>query len=248
MSALLKPSTGVKPLLHVKNLAVSYGPVKAVKGISFHLMPGQITTLVGANGAGKSTTLLALSGLVKKQGGQVLLDGRDISRLPAHQLVAQGVVQVAEGRATLTRLTVRENLLLGAYTRNDGAAEREHDLERIYTMFPRLKERDQGMAGNLSGGEQQMLAIGRALMAKPRVLLLDEPSMGLAPIIVQDIFRTLKEVNQQGLTIFLVEQNVRQALKIADQGYVLETGSLVLAGTGEQLLGDPRVQEAYLGG
>ena len=248
MSAVSTNAVATEPLLHVKQLAVNYGPVKAVKGISFQLMPGQITTLVGANGAGKSTTLLALSGLVKKQAGQVWLDGRDISRLAPHQLVAQGVVQVAEGRATLTRLTVRENLLLGAYTRKDGAAEREHDLERIYTMFPRLKERDQGFAGNLSGGEQQMLAIGRALMAKPRVLLLDEPSMGLAPIIVQDIFRTLKEINQQGLTIFLVEQNVRQALKIADQGYVLETGSLVLAGTGAQLLRDPKVQEAYLGG
>ena len=237
-----------EPLLSVRDLAVNYGPVKAVKGISFDLMPGQITTLVGANGAGKSTTLLALSGLVKKLAGRVMFGGKDVSALKPHQLVASGLVQVAEGRATLTRLTVRENLQLGAYTRKDSAAEQAADLDRIYTLFPRLKERDSGYAGNLSGGEQQMLAIGRALMAKPRVLLLDEPSMGLAPIIVQDIFRTLKNINREGLTIFLVEQNVRQALKISDHAYVLETGSIVLEGTGQALLGNAKVQEAYLGG
>ncbi len=236
------------PLLSVKGLAVNYGHIEAVKGIDLELHAGGITTLVGANGAGKSTTLLALSGLVKKAAGQVIFDGRDIAALAPHRIVASGVVQVAEGRATLTTLTVRENLELGAYTRRDSPAERARDLERVFALFPRLKERAGGLAGNLSGGEQQMLAIGRALMAKPRLLLLDEPSMGLAPIIVQDIFRTLREINRQGLTIFLVEQNVRQALKIADRGYVLETGRIVLEGTSQALLDDPKVHEAYLGG
>jgi branched-chain amino acid transport system ATP-binding protein len=235
------------PLLQVQGLKVSFGHVEAVKGIDLELHEGQITTLVGANGAGKSTTLLALSGLVKKTAGRVLFAGQDISTLSPHKIVAGGLVQVAEGRATLTTLTVRENLELGAYTRRDGAAARAADLERMYALFPVLKDRADGLAGNLSGGEQQMLAIGRALMAKPRVLLLDEPSMGLAPIIVQDIFRTLREINKQGLTIFLVEQNVRQALKIADRAYVIETGSIVLAGSGRELLGNPKVQDAYLG-
>ena len=236
------------PLLQVQDLKVNFGHVQAVKGIDFELHEGQITTLVGANGAGKSTTLLALSGLVKKTSGRVLFAGQDITALSPHKIVAGGVVQVAEGRATLTTLTVRDNLELGGYTRRDGAAARAADLERIYALFPVLKDRADGLAGNLSGGEQQMLAIGRALMAKPRVLLLDEPSMGLAPIIVQDIFRTLREINKQGLTIFLVEQNVRQALKIADRAYVIETGSIVLSGTGRELLGNPKVQDAYLGG
>ncbi|MEJ8812661.1 ABC transporter ATP-binding protein [Variovorax ureilyticus] len=239
-------STG--PLLKVEGLRVAYGHIEAVKGIDFELHEGRITTLVGANGAGKSTTLLALSGLVAKAAGRVVLDGQDLTALSPHRIVASGMVQVAEGRATLTTLTVRENLELGAYTRRDGRAQRAEDLERIYTLFPRLKERADGLAGNLSGGEQQMLAIGRALMAKPRVLLLDEPSMGLAPIIVQDIFRTLREINKAGLTIFLVEQNVRQALKIADSAYVIETGRIVLSGSGHELLGNPKVQDAYLGG
>jgi branched-chain amino acid transport system ATP-binding protein len=234
------------PLLQVRDLKVSYGPIQAVKGIDFELRAGEITTLVGANGAGKSTTLLALSGLVKKAGGSVAFDGREIAAVPAHRIVSQGVVQVAEGRATLTTLTVQENLELGAYTRRD-RGNRQRDLDRMYELFPRLKERAGQLAGNLSGGEQQMLAIGRALMAKPRVLLLDEPSMGLAPIIVQDIFRTLQHINSDGLTIFLVEQNVRQALKIAAHGYVIETGKIVLSGTGRALLGNPKVQEAYLG-
>ncbi|VTU26639.1 LIV-I protein F [Variovorax sp. SRS16] len=236
------------PLLKVEGLKVAYGHIEAVKGIDFELNEGRITTLVGANGAGKSTTLLALSGLVKKAAGRVVLDGRDLSTLSPHKIVGAGMVQVAEGRATLTTLTVRENLELGAYTRRDGRAQRADALEHVYTLFPRLKERSDGLAGNLSGGEQQMLAIGRALMAKPRVLLLDEPSMGLAPIIVQDIFRTLREINKAGLTIFLVEQNVRQALKIADRAYVIETGRIVLTGSGHELLGNPKVQDAYLGG
>ena len=211
-------------LLSVSGLNVNYGHIEAVRDLDLALGAGRITTLVGANGAGKSTTLLALSGLIPKAGGKVVFDGHDVTALPAHKLVAAGMVQVAEGRATLTTLTVRENLELGAYTRRDGAAARASDLERVFTLFPRLQERENGLAGNLSGGEQQMLAIGRALMARPRVLLLDEPSMGLAPIVVQGIFRTLREIHAGGLTIFLVEQNVRQALKIAERAYVLENG------------------------
>ena len=234
------------PLLQVSGLQVNYGHIEAVKGIDLALHEGQITTLVGANGAGKSTTLLALSGLVKKAAGRVMLDGKDLSKMAPHTIVANGVVQVAEGRATLTTLTVQENLELGAYARRD-KGNRAADLAHIYELFPVLKDRANGLAGNLSGGEQQMLAIGRALMAKPRLLMLDEPSMGLAPIIVQDIFRILRNINQAGLTIFLVEQNVRQALKIADRAYVLETGTIVLSGTGRELLVNPKVQEAYLG-
>ena len=234
------------PLLGVSGLQVNFGHVEAVKGIDFELHEGRITSLVGANGAGKSTTLLALSGLVKKAAGSVRFDGMDLTALAPHRIVRAGVVQVAEGRATLTTLTVRENLELGAYTGSD-RSQRARDVGHVFTLFPRLAERASGLAGNLSGGEQQMLAIGRALMARPRVLLLDEPSMGLAPIIVQDIFRTLRVINQAGLTIFLVEQNVRQALKIADHGYVIETGRIVLSDSGAALLGNPKVQEAYLG-
>jgi len=241
------PSTS--PLLTVEGLAVSFGHVDAVKGIDLSIAAGAITTLVGANGAGKSTTLLALSGLAPKKAGRVLFDGEDITHWAPHRIVARGLVQVAEGRATLTTLTVRENLELGAYSRRDGRAERERDLERIFAMFPRLAERASGAAGNLSGGEQQMLAIGRALMARPRLLLLDEPAMGLAPLIVQDIFRTLVKLNRdEGLAIFLVEQNVRQALRIAARGYVLETGRIVLADDARVLLGNASVQAAYLGG
>jgi branched-chain amino acid transport system ATP-binding protein len=236
-----------EPLLSVRGLAVNYGHVEAVRGIDLDLAAGEITTLVGANGAGKSTTLMALSGLVRKAGGSVQFGGRDITSLAPHKIVASGLVQVAEGRATLTTLSVRENLELGAYTRSDGAAARARDIEHVYSLFPRLAERATQLAGSLSGGEQQMLAIGRALMAKPRLLLLDEPSMGLAPIIVQDIFRTLKAINAEGLTIFLVEQNVKQALKLAQRAYVLENGQVVLQGSGAELLGDPRVQAAYLG-
>ena len=235
-------------LLAVSGLSVNYGHIEAVRDVSLTLRAGQITTLVGANGAGKSTTLLALSGLVPKAAGKVVFDGHDVTALPAHKLVGAGLVQVAEGRATLATLTVRENLELGAYSRRDGAAARARDLERMFALFPRLQERAAGLAGNLSGGEQQMLAIGRALMARPRLLLLDEPSMGLAPIIVQDIFRTLREIHRDGLTIFLVEQNVRQALRLAAHAYVLETGRVVLEGAGHELLDEPRVQQAYLGG
>lgn len=234
-------------LLEVKGLQVAYGHIEAVQGVDFALKEHEITSLVGANGAGKSTTLLALSGLIKKQAGSIVFQGEDIGGLSPHQIVQRGLVQVAEGRATLTTMTVRENLELGAYTRRDRQNVKP-DFDRVLARFPRLAERLDQMAGNLSGGEQQMLAIGRALMVRPRLLLLDEPSMGLAPIIVQDIFRTLKEINAEGLTIFLVEQNVRQALKIAQHGYVLENGKVVLDDTGRNLLGNPRVLEAYLGG
>ena len=234
-------------ILQVSDLAVSYGQIAAVKGIDLVLHEGEITALVGANGAGKSTALLAISGLLKTVGGQVQFGGADLTKLAPHQIVGLGVVQVAEGRAILTTLTVGENLALGTYARKDKSGVTK-DLEWVYTLFPVLKERRDGMAGNLSGGEQQMLAIGRALMAKPRVLLLDEPSMGLAPLMVQEIFRILKEINLTGLTILLVEQNVRQALRIAHRGYVLETGKIVLTGTGRELLDDPKVVEAYLGG
>jgi branched-chain amino acid transport system ATP-binding protein len=234
-------------ILQVSDLAVSYGQIAAVKGIDLVLREGEITALVGANGAGKSTAPLAISGLLKTVGGQVLFDGADLTKLAPHQIVGRGIVQVAEGRAILTTLTVGENLALGTYARKDKSGV-ANDLEWVFTLFPVLKERRNGMAGNLSGGEQQMLAIGRALMAKPRVLLLDEPSMGLAPLMVQEIFRILKEINLTGLTILLVEQNVRQALRIAHRGYVLETGKIVLTGTGRELLDDPKVVEAYLGG
>ena len=233
-------------ILRVTDLAVSYGQIEAVKGIDLVLNEGEITALVGANGAGKSTALLAISGLLKASRGSVRFDDVELRTLAPHQIVKRGVVQVAEGRAILTTLTVAENLALGSYARTDKSTLAQ-DLAWVHALFPVLKQRADGLAGNLSGGEQQMLAIGRALMAKPRVLLLDEPSMGLAPLMVQEIFRILKQINATGLTILLVEQNVRQALKIAQHGYVLETGKIVLSGTGAQLLDDPKVIGAYLG-
>ncbi len=232
-------------LLEVRGLEVNYGHIEAVRGIDVDLNAGEITALVGANGAGKSTTLLALSGLLPKARGTIRFDGEDISRLSPSDIVARGIVQVPEGRAILTTMTVRENLELGAYRR--GLKDAAKDFDYVFNLFPRLQERLDGLAGNLSGGEQQMLAIGRALMAKPRLLLLDEPSMGLAPIVVQEIFRSLRAINRDGLTLFLVEQNVRQALKVAQHGYVLENGAMALSGTGRELLGHPRVLEAYLG-
>jgi branched-chain amino acid transport system ATP-binding protein len=232
-------------MLEIRGLEVNYGHIEAVRGVDMSLQAGGITALVGANGAGKSTTLLALSGLLPKAKGAVFFEGENITRLAPNQIVARGIVQVPEGRAILTTMTVRENLELGAYRR--GRVDTGADLGYVFNLFPRLKERLDGIAGNLSGGEQQMLAIGRALMAKPRLLLLDEPSMGLAPIVVQEIFRALRAINADGLTLFLVEQNVRQALKIAQHGYVLENGALALSGTGRELLGHPRVLEAYLG-
>ena len=236
----------MKTLLQVAGLQVHYGAIEAVKGIDFALAEGQITTLLGANGAGKSTTLLTLSGLVGASAGSIHFDSVELRDLPPHRIAAHGVVQIPEGREIFTKLTVEENLLLGAYQRND-KADIAADLKRVMTLFPRLRERLAGPAGNLSGGEQQMLAIARALMARPRLLLLDEPSMGLAPLLVQEIFKTLRELNQRGLTIFLVEQNVRLALKIAHYAYVMENGRIVLAGPSSEMLNNPKIIQAYLG-
>lgn len=231
-------------MLSVSGLQVHYGVIEAVKGIDFTLVQGRITTLLGANGAGKSTTLLTLSGLLRSSAGSILFEGTELTRLPPHQIVELGLIQVPEGREILTTLSVRENLLLGAYRRRDKIAT---DLENVLNLFPRLRERLNGAAGNLSGGEQQMLAIARALMSRPRLLLLDEPSMGLAPLLVREIFKTLKTLNEQGLTILLVEQNVRQALQIADFAYVMENGKIALIGPSAELLDNPKVIEAYLG-
>ncbi|MFA5664443.1 ABC transporter ATP-binding protein [Castellaniella sp.] len=231
--------------LEVRGLAVRYGHVQAVRGIDFTLVQNGITALVGANGAGKTTTLLALSGLIPKAQGQVLFEGDDITHLPAHKIVARGIIQVPEGRAILATMSIKENLELGAY--RFGGNGRPQDFDYVFNLFPRLRERLHGLAGNLSGGEQQMLAIGRALMARPRLLLLDEPSMGLAPLIVREIFQALRTIHEDGLTLLLVEQNVRQALRLAQYGYVLENGNMVLSDTGQQLLQHPRVIQAYLG-
>ncbi len=233
-------------LLKVVGLRVSYGVIEAVKGIDLELQRGKITALLGANGAGKSTTLLALSGLLRPNAGSIVFDGVELSKVPSHRVVGSGLVQVAEGREILTTLTVRENLLLGAYRRKVQRGLTT-DLESLLMLFPRLRERLHSRAGNLSGGEQQMLAIARALMAKPKLLLLDEPSMGLAPLLVQEIFRRLRELCEGGLTMFLVEQNVRQALRIADYAYVMENGKIVLSGPSWELLVNPKVIEAYLG-
>jgi branched-chain amino acid transport system ATP-binding protein len=237
----------MKNLLQVTGLHVHYGVLEALKGIDFALVEGQITTLLGANGAGKSTTLLTLSGLIKPSAGSISFDGVDLRNLPPYRVAAHGIVQIPEGREIFTRLTVTENLRLGAYRRSDKAGIAA-DLQGVLTLFPRLKERLAGAAGNLSGGEQQMLAIARALMARPRLLLLDEPSMGLAPLMVQEIFKTLRELNERGLTIFLVEQNARQALKIAHYAYIMENGKIVLAGSDAEMLNNPKVIQVYLGG
>ena len=233
-------------LLEISGMRVQYGVVEAVKRIDMVLRRGEVTALLGSNGAGKSTTLLALSGLVKLTQGSIRLNGVELGSLSPHQIVACGVVQVPEGREILTTLTVKENLLLGAHRRRDrrkiGA-----DLDAMLVSFPRLRDRLHTAAGYLSGGEQQMLAIARALMAKPSLLLLDEPSMGLAPIVVTEIFGIVRALNEQGLTIFLVEQNARQALGIAHHGYVMENGQIVLSGTGKELLVNPKIVEAYLG-
>ncbi|MGZ8479992.1 MAG: ABC transporter ATP-binding protein [Candidatus Binatia bacterium] len=234
-------------LLRIENLQVRYGAVEAVRGISFTLELGQLVTLLGANGAGKSTTLLALSGLLDISAGSIQFDGKELRGRAPHQIVDRGLVQVAEGREIIATLTVRENLLLGAYRRRDQRGI-DSDLVKMLELFPRLHDRLAGAAGNLSGGEQQMLAIARALMARPRLLLLDEPSMGLAPLLVQEIFRTLRQLRRSGLTILLVEQNVRQALKIADYAYVMQNGAIVLSGRSDELLHNDQIIAAYLGG
>jgi branched-chain amino acid transport system ATP-binding protein len=231
-------------LLNVLNLKVSYGGIEALKGITFSVEKGQIVTLIGANGAGKSTTLRAISGLVPIKGGTITYDGNVISGQNPQKIVSEGICMVPEGRRVFPNLTVLENLKIGAYLRNDDLTA---DLEHVYQLFPRLKERSWQMAGTLSGGEQQMLAVGRALMMRPKLLMMDEPSLGLAPIVMHDIFKIIETLHAEGITILLVEQNANAALKIADYAFVLETGSLGMQGTGSELLNDPSIKAAYLG-
>jgi len=231
-------------MLEVDGLHVHYGKIAALHGVSLHIDEGEIVALIGANGAGKTTTLKTLSGLRSVTAGTVTFKGQDITKVPGHERVSLGMSQVPEGRGVFPGMTVRENLQMGAYGRRDSIAS---DLERAFTLFPRLKERETQRAGTMSGGEQQMLAMGRALMSRPQLLLLDEPSMGLAPKIIQLIFEIIREINQQGTTILLVEQNATQALRIADRGYVLENGAVVKTGTGPTLADDPQVRAAYLG-
>lgn len=234
-------------LLEVEGLEVSYGLIKAIKGVDFHVEQGEIVALIGANGAGKTTIMHALCNLIPKQVGRVVFDGQDITNVPAHKLVPMGMAQVPEGRRIFQELTVAENISLGAYTRKD-KAEIAKTLEDIYEKFPILKERQKQIAGTLSGGEQQMLAMSRALMSHPKLLLLDEPSMGLSPLYVSNIFKMIKAVNESGTTVLLVEQNAKQALAVADRAYVLEIGKISKTGSGEELLHDDSIQRAYLGG
>jgi branched-chain amino acid transport system ATP-binding protein len=239
-------------VLEVRELVVHYGAIQALRGISFNAKKGEVITLIGSNGAGKTTTLHAVSNILRKTSGSVLFDGNDISSLPADKIVAAGLVQVPEGRRVFANLSVKDNLEMGAYTRKrKSAADRSAlagDYEMVYGIFPRLKERLNQVAGTLSGGEQQMLSMGRALMSKPRVLLLDEPSMGLAPILVEEIFAVIKKINQAGTTVVLVEQNAYEALALADRGYILETGQIVKDGVASELMKDDAVKAAYLGG
>ena len=234
-------------MLKVTDLKVKYGMIEAIKGISFEVRDGEIVTMIGANGAGKTTTMHAISGLVKAAEGSIKLDDTELTRTAPNKIVGMGLAQVPEGRRVFAEQTVEENLILGAYLRKDKSGIAS-DMEEVYQLFPRLKERRTQLAGTLSGGEQQMLAMGRALMAKPSILLLDEPSMGLSPLLVSEIFRIIQEINDKGTTILLVEQNAKRALAIADRAYVLETGKITLEGTGEELASDERVQKAYLGG
>jgi branched-chain amino acid transport system ATP-binding protein len=233
-------------MLRVHNLNVYYGVIHALHDVSLEVAEGEIVTLIGSNGAGKSTTLLALSGLLQPAGGAIEFDDKDLMDVPPHRRVNAGLVQVPEGRRVFATLSVAENLDLGAYTRRDKAAKQQ-DLEEVFTMFPRLRERRNQPAGTLSGGEQQMLAVGRALMSRPRLLLLDEPSLGLAPLLVKEIFQVLKRIRDRGVTVLLVEQNAHMSLAIADRAYVLETGRIVMSGPAAELARDPRVKAAYLG-
>jgi branched-chain amino acid transport system ATP-binding protein len=235
-----------QPLLELKNVHTYYGNIHALKGISLTVGKGEIVTLIGSNGAGKSTTLRTISGIIQPRQGEVLLEGKRIDHVPAHDVVKRGVLQSPEGRRIFPRLSVRENLEMGAFSRND-TDQIVGDMERVFNLFPRLRERTNQKGGTLSGGEQQMLAIGRAMMGRPRVLLLDEPSMGLAPVLVEQIFEIVKEINAQGTTILLVEQNALMALAIAHRGYVLQTGQIVLADTAQRLSENEMVQKAYLG-
>lgn len=233
-------------MLEVQGIDVFYGQVQTLWDVSFHVGEGELVTLVGANGAGKTTTLRAVSGLLHPCRGQILFQGEPIHTLPAHRVTDRGLAHIPEGRQLFPDMTVEENLLTGSYLRRARAARR-HSLEQVYRVFPRLEERRTQLAGSLSGGEQQMLAIGRALMSRPRLLMLDEPSLGLAPLLVKEVFRIVEEIRDQGVTVLLVEQNVNQALSIADRAYVLENGRITLKGTGPELLGDERVRAAYLG-
>src|SRR5216684_2253474 len=233
-------------LLAVRNLVVSYGEIKAVKGIDLRIENGELVCLIGANGAGKSTTLKTLSGLLVPAAGDIVYDGASIAGLPAYELARKGISLVPEGRGIFGRLSVAENLQLGAYTRND-TLQIKQDIERVYDLFPRLSERRRQKAGTLSGGEQQMLAIGRALMNRPKLLLLDEPSMGLAPMLVQKIFAIIKKIAAEGVTLLLVEQNAKLALEVSDRGYVLEGGNIILADSARGLRNNPKVRQAYLG-
>ena len=233
-------------MLEIKDLHVAYGGIQALRGVSLTVPEGKIVTLIGANGAGKSTLMRTISGLVKAQSGSILWNGQELLGKPIDQIVTSGIAMSPEGRRVFADLTVLENLKIGAYLRKD-KAETEKDLEWVYSLFPRLEERSWQSAGTLSGGEQQMLAVGRALMSKPKLLMLDEPSLGLAPIVVREIFDIIRTVNQQGITVLLNEQNANMALKVADYAYVLETGNLTLSGTGAQLLANEQVKAAYLG-
>jgi branched-chain amino acid transport system ATP-binding protein len=232
-------------LLEVDEIHTHYGSIEALKGVSLTVDEGEVVTLIGSNGAGKSTTLRSISGLTPASAGTITFGGEEITRVPPHEIVGYGIALVPEGRHCFARMTVRENLDLGAFRRRGAAAAA--DMERVFELFPRLQERERQKAGTMSGGEQQMLAIGRALMARPKLLMLDEPSMGIAPILVQRIYETIKEINRQGMTILLVEQNANYALDVASRGYVLETGQVALADSSEQLRVDPEVQRAYLG-
>ena len=236
----------MEAILKVDNINVYYGAIHAIKGISFHVDEGEVVTLIGANGAGKSTTLNTISGLLRSKTGSVEFMGKSLNRTPAHKIVSQGLALVPEGRRVFLQMTVQENLEMGAFTqKNSGVAA---DLEMVYEQFPRLKERFKQTAGTLSGGEQQMLAMGRALMSHPKLLMLDEPSMGLAPILVEQIFDIIQNLHKAGTTILLVEQNAQAALSVADRGYVLETGKIVTTGSGKELLSSPEIKKAYLGG
>lgn len=233
-------------MLKIENLVVRYGMIEAIKGISFHVDDGEIVTLIGSNGAGKTTTMHAISGLLKPASGSITLDGKDLIKTPSHKIVTDGLAQVPEGRRVFAEQSVKENLLLGAYFRKD-KQEIEKDLAYVYDLFPRLKEREKQLAGTLSGGEQQMLAMGRALMSHPRIILMDEPSMGLSPILVNEIFDIIQSVSASGTTVLLVEQNAKKALSIADRAYVLETGNIVMSGDAKELMNDDSIKKAYLG-
>ncbi len=233
------------PLLQVEDIHTYYGAIEALRGVSLSVDEGEVVTIIGSNGAGKSTTLRSISGLTPAKSGKVVFEGQEITHLPAHEIVGYGIALAPEGRHCFARMTVRENLDLGAHLRRDGGID--DDLERVYDLFPRLQERQRQKAGTMSGGEQQMLAIGRALMARPKLLMLDEPSMGIAPILVQRIYETIAEINRQGVSILLVEQNANYALDVAKRGYVLETGEVALTDESAQLRNDPAVQRAYLG-